>query len=366
MSSYSASGDVVVTTSPKEGEDEAVIYALLLCTSQVFPSMLNAAIELNLFEIVAKATPPNAPMSASDIASKLPTQHLDRLKRMLRLLANYSLLTCSTHTNEDGSIERTYGLSSVGKYFVNDETRGSLGSFTTLCQHPTVLKLWPNFKDVITDSEDDLCKKVHGMSFYQCTERDPQLSYIFNDSMANLCNIEMNKILEEYKGFEGVSNLVDVGGCTGQTLHMIISKYSTIKGINFDLPQVVEKAPSYPGIQHVGGDMYHCVPKGDAMILKAMLHNWSDENCLSILRNCHNALPQNGKVIVIEFVAPEEASESNVSKLLSNFDSLMYMTSGGKERSEEEYEKLCKLSGFSRFQVVCRAFSALGTMEFHK
>jgi len=97
-----------------------------------------------------------------------------------------------------------------------------------------------------------------------------------------------------------------------------------------------------------------------------MLHNWSDENCLSILRNCHNALPQNGKVIVIEFVAPEEASESNVSKLLSNFDSLMYMTSGGKERSEEEYEKLCKLSGFSRFQVVCRAFSALGTMEFHK
>jgi len=142
MSSYSASGDVVVTTSPKEGEDEAVIYALLLCTSQVFPSMLNAAIELNLFEIVAKATPPNAPMSASDIASKLPTQHLDRLKRMLRLLANYSLLTCSTHTNEDGSIERTYGLSSVGKYFVNDETRGSLGSFTTLCQHPTVLKLW--------------------------------------------------------------------------------------------------------------------------------------------------------------------------------------------------------------------------------
>jgi len=98
------------------------------------------------------------------------------------------------------------------------------------------------------DSEEDLCKKVNGMTFYQCNERDPQLSYIFNKSMADICNIEMNRILEEYEGFEGVSNLVDVGGCTGQTLHMIISKYSTIKGINFDLPQVVEKAPSYPGI----------------------------------------------------------------------------------------------------------------------
>ncbi|KOM35785.1 hypothetical protein LR48_Vigan02g193500, partial [Vigna angularis] len=224
----------------------------------------------------------------------------------------------------------------------------------------------PNFKDVIIDSEYDLCKKVHGMPFYQCTERDPQLNYIFNRSMANICDIEMNKILDEYKGFEGVSTLVDVGGCTGQTLHMIISKYSTIKGINFDLPQVVEKAASYPGIQHVGGDMYHYVPKGDAMILKTVLHNWSDEDCLSILRNCHNALPQNGKVIVIEFIAPEEASESNVSKLVSTLDTIMYITSGGKERSEKEYEKLCTLSGFSRFEVVCRAFTVLGTMEFHK
>jgi len=45
-----------------------------------------------------------------------------------------------------------------------------------------------------------------------------------------------------------VSTLVDVGGCRGQTLHMIIFKYSTIKGINFDLPQFIEKAPSYPSI----------------------------------------------------------------------------------------------------------------------
>jgi len=69
---------------------------------------------------------------------------------------------------------------------------------------------------------------------------------------------------------------------------------------------------------------------------------------------------------VIEFIAPEEASDSNVSKLVSNLDSLMYITSGGRERSEKEYKELCKLSGFSRFQVVFRAFSVLGTMEFHK
>ncbi|RDX97876.1 hypothetical protein CR513_19299, partial [Mucuna pruriens] len=373
MDSYHT-GDVAVTTSPNEGgEDEACLYALLLCNSQVFPSVLNAAIELNLFEIIAKET---LPMSASEIAFKLPNQHPDlpnRLHRMLRLLASYSLLTCSSRTNQHGTIETTYGLSPVGKYFVSDQTRGCVGSFTTFIHHPTNLfTLWwwwcdfrPNFKDVIIDAEDDLFKKVHGMSLYQCTGRDPKLNYIFNKSMADICTLEMNRILQVYKGFEGVSTLVDVGGCTGQNLHMIISKHSTIKGINFDLPQVVEKAPAYPGIQHVGGDMYSYVPEGDAIILKAVLHNWTDEQCLSILRNCHNALPQNGKVIVIEFIVPE-ASESNVSKLVSTLDNLMYMTSGGKERTEKEYEALCNLSGFSRFQLVCRAFSALGIIEFHK
>ncbi|KAK7343821.1 hypothetical protein VNO77_12866 [Canavalia gladiata] len=352
------------------GEDEACLHAMLLCTSQIFPSVLNAAIELNLFEIIAKATSQGvASMSASEIASKFPNQHLDlpnRIERMLRLLASYSLLTCFTRTIENATTETTYALSPAGKYFVSHETRGCAASFTTFLNYPTVAQIWPNFKDVIIDAEDDLFKKVNGMSMYQCTERDPKMNYLFNKSMANICTIEMNRILGVYKGFEGVSTLVDVGGSTGQNLHMIISKYPKIKGINFDLPQVVEKAPAYPGIHHVGGDMYTNVPQGDAIILKAVLHNWSDEQCITILRNCHNALPEDAKVIVIEFILPETSSEANASKLVSTLDNMMYITNGGKERTEKEYQALCKLSGFSTFQLVSRAFSALGIMEFHK
>lgn len=54
--------------------------------------------------------------------------------------------------------------------------------------------------------------------------------------------------LEIYSGFEDVSVLVDVGGGVGQNLNMIISKYPSIKGINFDLTKVIQNAPDYPGI----------------------------------------------------------------------------------------------------------------------
>ncbi|MCI38920.1 isoliquiritigenin 2'-O-methyltransferase, partial [Trifolium medium] len=103
--------------------------------------------DLNLFEIIAKATPPGAFMSPSEIASKLPpsTQHSDlsnRLDRMLRLLASYSVLTSTTRTTEHGSTERVYGLSMVGKYLVPDESRGSLASFTTFMCYPALLQVW--------------------------------------------------------------------------------------------------------------------------------------------------------------------------------------------------------------------------------
>jgi len=106
-----------------------------------------------------------------------------------------------------------------------------------------------NFKEAVVDSDIDLFKKIHGVTKYQYMENDPKMNQIFNKSMADVCATEMNRILEIYTGFEGISTLVDVGGGNGQNLKMIISKYPLIKGINFDLPQVIENAPPLPGSQ---------------------------------------------------------------------------------------------------------------------
>ena len=63
----------------------------------------------------------------------------------------------------------------------------------------------------------------------------------------------MKKILETYRVFEGLNTLVDVGGGIGVTLNMIVSKYPTLRGINFDLPHVIEDAPTYPGKLNLSG-----------------------------------------------------------------------------------------------------------------
>ncbi|XP_027937951.1 isoliquiritigenin 2'-O-methyltransferase-like [Vigna unguiculata] len=359
----------LITTSPKLSDEGARVSAMLLSTAVVYPAVLNAAIELNLFEIIAKVTPHGSFMSSHEIASKLPNQHPDlpdRLDRMLRLLASYSLLTSSTRTTQHGATETVYGLSHIGQYYATGATTGYFASFASYLSCPALSQLWSNFKEAVVDADVDLFKKVHGVTTYQYMEKDPKMNQMFIRAMADLCATDMIRVLEMYTGFEGISRLVDVGGGNGQNLKMIISKYPSIKGINFDLPQVIENAPLLSGVEHVGGDMFARVPEGDAMTLKVVLHNWSDEKCVEILSNCHKALSGNGKVIVLEIIMPEEPEATEESQLFSSLDNLMFITAGGKERTEKQYENLCKLTGFSNFHVACRASSGPGVMEFYK
>ena len=89
--------------------------------------------------------------------------------------------------------------------------------------------------------------KAYDKTIFDYFGTDARFNKVFDNGMSNYSAIIMKKLLENYKGFEGVSTLVDVGGDTGATLNMILSAYPTIKGINFDLPRVIEVAPNYKG-----------------------------------------------------------------------------------------------------------------------
>lgn len=88
---------------------------------------------------------------------------------------------------------------------------------------------------------------AHGMSLFELTAINPKANKLFNEAMSNQSTLIMNKILQMYNGFEGLPSLVDVGGGIGASIKLIVSKYPSIKAINFDLPHVIQHAPSHPG-----------------------------------------------------------------------------------------------------------------------
>ncbi|KAL2347210.1 hypothetical protein Fmac_001210 [Flemingia macrophylla] len=353
-------------------DDDPYLCAMLLCHSQVFPAVVNAAIDINLFNIIAKAESScDSTLSASQIASLFPNQHpqlANCLERILPLLASYSLLDCSIRTNQDATRERVYSLSPVGKYFAFDTDGSSLASLATVGHHGYHY-LWTNVKDAITKPNCNThFENVYGLPIYQYMETNADLNHMFKIAMAQSSPIAMKRVIQSYKGFEGVSTLVDVGGGVGETLKLILSAYPSIKGINFDLPQMIQHALPHPGIEHIGGDMFKSVPNGgDAILLKTICHNWPDEDCIKFLKNCRKVLPPHGKVIVLEYILPEVPTSSGISKFTFGVDNAMMLAHGAKERTANEFEILCKNSGFSKFHLASDGISfTVGVMEFYK
>ncbi|XP_051138390.1 caffeic acid 3-O-methyltransferase 2 [Andrographis paniculata] len=360
-------GSNVVTSSDSAAaaeEAEACLFAMQLASASVLPMVLKTAIELDLLELIKKSGGPGAGafVSPAELAAQLPTTNSAApvmLDRILRLLASYSILECSLKRLPDGGAERLYGLAPVCKFLTKNEDGVSIAPLVLMNQDKVLMESWYHLKDAVLEGGIPF-NKAYGMTAFEYHGTDPRFNKVFNEGMSNHSTILMKKILESYSGFDGLRTIVDVGGGTGATLNMIVAKHPSIKGINFDLPHVVQDAPSYPGVEHVGGDMFVSVPQGgDAIFMKWICHDWSDEHCEKILKNCYSALPENGKVILAECILPEAPDTGMSTKNTIHVDVVMLAHNpGGKERTEMEFQALAKAAGFNQFYKVCEAYNS--------
>ncbi|ESQ43114.1 hypothetical protein EUTSA_v10015482mg [Eutrema salsugineum] len=119
-------------------------------------------------------------------------------------------------------------------------------------------------------------------------------------------------------------------------------------------------------VQHAAGDMFTNIPNGDAIFMK-ILHDWTDEDCIKILKNCWVSLPDYGKLIVVEMVTPLEVKSGNIcSNIVFGMDmTMLTQSSGGRERSLSEIENLAHASGFSRCKIVCPVYP-FSVIEIYK
>ncbi|KAL2936660.1 Caffeic acid 3-O-methyltransferase 1 [Bienertia sinuspersici] len=296
----------------EENDDQACIYAMQICNSFTFNITLTVALDLGFFDTISRAGH-GARLSASEIVSRVQTRNpraTSVVDRMLHLLAIYSLLTCKLRDQENGLVERVYGLTLAGKYFVRDSENG-------LACGPYQSRGPQYMKDAVLEDIIPF-EKASGMSLFEYMNKDPEFNYMFNKAMAEDSSRAMKRILETYKGFEDVKVLVDVGG----------------------------------GIEHVGGDMFQYIPTGDAILLKNILHDFNEESCLKILKNCHKALLENGKVIIVTGILPEAGENSVEAKLVAQLDISIMSNLPGKERTEQEFKALAEAVGFLNFCVV--------------
>jgi predicted O-methyltransferase YrrM len=124
-----------------------------------------------------------------------------------------------------------------------------------------------------------------------------------------------------------------------------------------DLPEVV--AAAHPLLERagvagrcrvIGGDFFEAVPAGgDLYVLKFILHDWSDRDCVRLLRNCRRAMAPGGRVLVVEHVVPEQPGP-DFARFMDI--SMLVFTSGGRERTRQELEQLLAKAGLRLRSLV--------------
>ncbi|XP_023005450.1 caffeic acid 3-O-methyltransferase-like isoform X2 [Cucurbita maxima] len=357
MASTAKEQSTIASSNSDNGQEQHhYAYAAQLVTSTVLLMTLQAAFELGLFEILAKAGD-GAELSPTEIAAKITTSNPDAasmIDRILRLLAAHSVVGCSVIIDENGNQQRLYSLKPVAKYFVPNEDGVSLGPIISMIQDKVFLHSWSELKNAVIEGGVPFNRAHGGVHAFEYPRLDQRFNQVFNNAMINYSTTAIKAVVKCYNGFASLKQLVDVGGGLGVTLKIITSAYPSIKGINFDLPHVIQDAPSYPGVEHVGGDMFEKVPEGDAIFIKWILHDWSDEHCEKLLKNCYAAIPDDGKVIVMEGVLPTVPETSDVAKGIIQGDVLMMTQNpGGKERTRDEFEALATKAGFKHVKFVC-------------
>uniref|UniRef100_A0A7N0VA82 Uncharacterized protein n=1 Tax=Kalanchoe fedtschenkoi TaxID=63787 RepID=A0A7N0VA82_KALFE len=325
---------------------------------------LKAAIELNVFNIMAESGPLGSQLSALQIASKIPTSNpkaATSLHRILRFLSINSFLTTSLPLDSDKEEDRLFGLTPMTADMMVSKDGAALpihGLFVLTNTEKEVFESFEKLKNFVLEPDGATCpfEMAHGVGFYDYLAQRPdsRLNILFDQSMGDSIKMFFDPIVKVYGGFSEVVELLNVGGNDGSALEYLISVYPKIEGVNFDLPHVIARAPNLKGVKHVAGDMFETLPNSKTILLKWILHNWTDEKCVKLLQNCWRALPKaGGKVIVLEMVIPHDLGKNKAAAMQTvTLDFIMLTRLGGKERTVSEFRDLALAAGFSSVNIV--------------
>ncbi|XP_062096891.1 desmethylxanthohumol 6'-O-methyltransferase [Humulus lupulus] len=316
---------------------------------------LKCAIELRIADIIHSH---GKPITLSQIASGIRSNsnssispNIPYLSRIMRFLVRKNIFT--EHQEDNDEVISLYGLSDSSRWLLRD-FKSSLAPMVLMQTHPLSMAVWHFLEDYVRNSSNTF-EKAHGCNIWEFSSANPEFNKIFNNAMASIVPIYMGAMLSSYKDGLGCikGTVVDVGGGTGGSISELMKYYPNIKGINFDLPHVIATAPALDGVTHISGDIFESIPSADAVLMKGVLHCFSDEKCVKVLRNCRKAITdkKNGKIIILEIVL-DPTSNQIFDETRMVYDLLIPLFSGGKERTELEWKRLLNEAGFTCIKIT--------------
>lgn len=287
--------------------------------------------------------------SAAELAFKIGAQP-EPLYRLMRATASVGVLL----EGPDGKFSQT-PISAL----LRSSGSPSLRGWAMMSSQEWHMRGWEHLEYCVRTGKQAL-DKIYGKQAFELFADRPEAAAIFNQAMTDLSTLDSPAVAEA-DAFADIRSIVDIGGGHGLLLATILQRHPHLEGTLYDVPRVIEGArrgPLMPVMDRctlAGGDMFASVPAGaDAYIMKHIIHDWPDERCVRILKNCRHGVNTGGKLLVVDFVI-QPGNDFAPGKFL---DLEMLIFPGGRERTEPEFRDLFASAGWRLNRVIPTASGA--------
>lgn len=287
----------------------------------------------------------NGPVSVTDLAAVTNTNPT-ALYRLLRALASLGIF------QETG--EGVFAQTDLS-HFLRSDVPGSMRNMARMWGEDWRWETWGEMAYSIQNARPAF-DHIYGKNLWHYFGEDNSAAgRLFSLAMTAFSESVNHPVVEAYD-FSTFKRVADIGGAHGSLLKAILETNPALEGILFDLPPVVESAREplreaglADRVELSGGDFFQNIPTGaDAYLLKFIIHDWADLECIQILKNSRKVMQPDSRLLIIEQIVPE-GNEPSFSKIL-DLEMLVVLT--GKERTEAEFRSLLAETGFKLARIV--------------
>jgi len=300
---------------------------------------IHAVVELGIPDLLA-----GGPRSSTDLAEATSANE-DALYRVLRALAAINIL--------DESGDRQFALTDMGELLRSDAPR-SLQPWAVFIGRAPHWQAWSNLTHSVRTGENAF-RFTHGVDVWEYRRQHLDDSKLFDASMTAQTRSADQAVVAAYD-FGKFPVVADVGGGRGAMLAAVLSANPGVRGILFDqahvvagAPQLLDAAAVADRCEIVAGNFFESVATGaDAYVLKWIIHDWEDPEAVVILQNCRDAMPGEGRILLVERLI-EEPGRGREAKWM---DLQMLVSAGGRERTRDQFEELFAKAGLRLVSVT--------------
>lgn len=306
---------------------------------------LMAAVELRLADQIGERT-----LNIQTLAQTTQCEP-DALARLLQPLASLGFFAegpknCWSNTRLSAALRHS---------LVSDDRNGGQGPLLGSAARFQLQVQWRHWQQLAAVVRSGLPAAAlapeaqHHANLFAWLDTHPVERQLFHQAMESVTSLAKEPLLQAFP-WHKYPSIIDLGGGTGQFLRGLPQNAHPGKRAVLDL---AHSRPDYlpAGITFVCKSFFELdgeLEGYDLIILKHVLHDWNDSDCVSILKQVCSNMESHAKLVVIETVRDAQQHD-----LIASFADLEMMQSfQSRERTQAEFKDLFEASGLEIKDVV--------------